>query len=110
MKNRVKIIVGIIIALFIVVGLIVPMFISDINLCEKRGCFCQNDLSEIPCNSCSISKPIFITGILNVWKTCSGKEIILCDNNKKVGVKYDINFTDYRLTFNIFGLDLNRKF
>ena len=90
----VMIILGIIVIGFII-GLVIP---ARGMMCTEMACSCgllqeQPNIAyrEIPCNSCALSDPIFILGVINVVKSCNGKEIIMCDGSDNIGTKYDID-------------------
>ena len=96
-QTIVMIILGIIVIGFII-GLIIP---ARGMMCTEMACSCGNFLPEQPnppeeyrerpCNSCTSSNPIFILGVINVVKSCNGKEIIMCDGSDNIGTKYDID-------------------
>ncbi|MBI2452571.1 hypothetical protein HYV50_05880 [Candidatus Pacearchaeota archaeon] len=56
---------------------------------------------ELPCNSCSVSDPVYVTGVINIVRYCEGKEIILCEDYERAGVRYDIdeNSCKYKISF-----------
>ena len=107
MKKYIKLFSAVFILFIVIAGFIIPTLItSDTPICTKMSCLCQNNLSEIPCNDCMVSKPIFMLGLFNVVNTCSGKEIILCEENNKVGVRYDLN-DECGLSFDLIGSNSN---
>ena len=89
------IIVGIIVIVLIVSGFILGFIFPAKGGCTEMYCGCEDltdgDLTERPCNYCSVSNLIFLGGVINFIKVCSGKEIIICENGKKIDEKININ-------------------
>ena len=99
-----KIIVLLAIAAFIVYGFLMgAIFGSRTSICSKKGCGCFNQPNEVPCNSCASTDSIFYTFIINYDKDCSSKEIVLCEDNKIVGKRYDVDEKSCRYNFKLFG-------
>jgi hypothetical protein len=93
--------------LIIFLGFIVAALLpSRGTICTLTGCPCEGVEGERPCNTCSFSKPIFTTGLLNVVQSCSAQEIVFCENNKAVDRRIDFDNKEceydwYVLTFNL---------
>src|SRR3989338_8762751 len=101
MKKSV-LIIGILILIDIIFALISYLYFSNFIACTKKGCFCSENVGEIPCNDCSITKPVLITGIFNIVKNCRAKEIILCENSKQSDIRYDIDNSNCRYSYLLF--------
>jgi hypothetical protein len=85
--------------IFIVLGFVLGVIISETIGCTELGCPCNID-GERPCNSCFFDS-IFITGILNVLRECRGAEIFTCKNGIQVDSRIDFN--NCKIEFQIFG-------
>ncbi len=100
-------IVGIVIIFIIILGFIIGLILPATNAgCTLMGCFCQGNDGEKPCNSCSFSDQVFTTGILNAVKKCSASEFIICENNKQVGTRIDLENKICRIDWILFGYNL----
>lgn len=89
--------------IFIVAGFLIGIMIPK-NYptgCTKKMCYCANFAEAIQCNACSAIDPIFITGIVNIFKSYSGVEIIICKDNKDIGSRIDIDKSKGRVNANI---------
>ncbi|HLC61004.1 MAG TPA: hypothetical protein VJJ52_06265 [Candidatus Nanoarchaeia archaeon] len=99
----------IIFIILIVLGFLAAFLIHSPIGCTKKGCPCPiGTNSERPCNSCFTTKYYFMSGILNVYKTCSGNEIILCENGIEKNKRYEFEPSNCKNHLNLFFiLDLN---
>jgi len=98
---------GIIIVSVIVLGFVIGAVLPETNAdCTLMGCPCEDVSGERPCNSCSFSDPMFITGVLNVIQQCRASEIIRCENNTQVGSRIDMENKRCRADWYIFGFNL----
>jgi len=104
MKKRTKLIIIIIAILVIIPGFLIGMFIGPVpKMCTMIACgqFLLEEvpegIHEIPCNSCSMFDPIFTTGIFNVWRSCSGKEIMIYDGEDHIDTKYNLSHCEYEI-------------
>ena len=99
-KNLILVIIGIIVILGFVIGGLWP---ESSALCTEMLCICDKSQSdkEIPCNSCAVVDPIFITGIFNIVRECGGREIIICENYQYVRTRLDIDSSscNYEIRF-----------
>ncbi len=75
-------------------------------LCTMMACLCTDVDGERTCNTCSYSDPVFTTGIVNVAKQCTVREIIVCENGTQVDSRYDMENKKCRTLWRIFGVDL----
>ena len=82
-----------VIVFLIILSLGMYFYFKNSHACAKKGCYCKAADSEISCNDCSIMQPIFITGIFNMVKICSAKEVIICENSNNKGIKYDVDYS-----------------
>ena len=75
------------------------MFLQEIPLCTMMYCFPSNPngRQEIMCNGCTLIRYIFTTGILNVQRECSAKEIMIYDNAQLVGIRYEKSSCRYKV-------------
>ena len=89
-----KLILTIIIIGLLILGFLLGALIKEGRACAKMGCSCANVEGEIECNSCSVSNPIFVLGVINMAKVCPAQEIILCENDD-----YDYNKTKYEIDY-----------
>ena len=50
--------------------------------------------AEIPCNSCEILRPIFVTGVINIVRACQGNDILVFENSVHISDKdrVEINY------------------
>lgn len=94
-----RVLIPVIIAIVIILGFLVAAFLSEMISCTEMGCPCENLVSERPCNSCTLSNPVFTSGIVHISKVCSAQEVILCENNTDVGRRVDVdnNSCEYKL-------------
>jgi hypothetical protein len=70
------------------------------ELSNRTDCISKNstEIIEIPCNSCGMVDPFFVTGILNVYKTCSGKEILVYRGPyEHIETTYDLSDCNFRI-------------
>lgn len=105
MKPEIKI--GIILLSFIVVGFAIGAIIPESNGgCTEMACPCEGVSGERPCNSCSLSDPIFMTGVVNVIQQCGASEIIQCENNVQVGSRIEKKDNSCRADWYVLGLNL----
>jgi hypothetical protein len=95
------IIAGLIVLGF-VIGVIGSMVLSKAIGCTEMYCPCEGVEGERPCNSCGYTKPIFVLGIVNVYQSCGGKEIIICENGEQADRRIDI--TECTTHWNIPGI------
>lgn len=63
------------------------------------NCPCRSGDSEIECNSITLNRGIFITGIFNIQRDCSGKEIIKCDEGIRIGKDERFDNCEFKLSF-----------
>ena len=102
MDKKIIIISGII--AFIIFGFLMGAIIDfKPTFCTQKGCYCHNQLEEIPCNDCGSSDPLFMTFIINVEKDCSSKEIVICENDKAVGKRFDVDYGSCKHNLKFFG-------
>lgn len=102
LSEKVFLVAGALFLAFFLLGFITPFFIaSGRTACTLMACSCEGVQGETPCNICYYEKPIFITGLLNVFQSCSGRELIFCSNGKQIGRKTDFSegSCNYRLGF-----------
>ena len=99
-RNLILVIIGTIIILGFVIGGLWPESGTE---CTKMACHCdlqEVPLTEFPCNSCGVIDPIFVTGIFNIVRECSGREIVICEDYKDVGTRFDIGGScDFKIRF-----------
>ena len=94
--------IGIVI-LILIIGLIIPQFIESVTPCTLMMCYPNEPTAEIPCNLCTQSQPIFVTGIINIIKVCKGTDILVFENSvhisEKDRVEIDYNNCEYKIKF-----------
>ena len=83
------------VAAIAVMTLIAVFFLFAVVYPAKQFCTteeykCTSD-GEIQGNVCSVYKPVFVSILLNYGKTCTGREIISCQENKQVGRRVELN-------------------
>ena len=98
---RKNILIGLIILIIIILEFIFSLFIKPFTSCTKKGCICDEEDREISCNSCVYSNLVYVTGIVNIVKTCLSNEVIICENSQSVGERIDIDFNscNYKILF-----------
>ena len=102
-----RLIIGIIIISVVVLGFIIGTILPETDPgCTVMGCPCEGVSGERPCNSCSFSDHIFMTGILNVVQQCRTLEIITCENDVQVDSRIDLENKECRIDWYIFGFKL----
>ncbi|MEX0920338.1 MAG: hypothetical protein WDZ69_02020 [Candidatus Pacearchaeota archaeon] len=74
--------------------------------CTLLACPCelQDDdfTGEVSCNSCFGSNgPVLFTGVFNLYKSCDGQEVLVCEEGIQVDERID---WDCRYTYNFFGI------
>ena len=96
----------VLIPILIVIGIIILGFVigafSHYSFCTTMACPCENVVGERPCNSCTDDNAIFVIGIVNVFKTCSSEEIIICENNTEVDSRIDWDEDSCKFEWNFF--------
>ena len=88
-------ILSIIIAILIV-GFILGFVLPKGRLCTELACLCVQNFTEPftgerPCNFCEQVDPIFFTGLINLVNSCDVREIIICQEGKQIGERFDID-------------------
>jgi len=72
-------------------------------MCTEMWCFPPENstqIIEVPCNSCGITKPVFVTGFFNIYKSCSGREILVFLGQEHIETKYgDFSRCRYKIGF-----------
>lgn len=89
---------GVITLALAVTGLGAGMLTSGEQMCTLKGCPCQED-GERPCNSCTKTDPMFVTGLVNVVKSCSGTQVLTCQDGEQVDSRVEYNTCEYSVTF-----------
>lgn len=87
---------------FLVLGLLGAFFSTSGPgaACTAMACLCGPESDgDIPCNSCSETTHYFYTGLVNVQKTCSGKEMITCSAGEQTGSRIDYDSCEKSFTF-----------
>ncbi len=84
--------------LLLIIGVVIGFFMKGGMMCTEMGCLCEVD-GERPCNGCSSRDPVFILGIINVFKECKAQEIITCQNGLDASTRYDIDYSSCRFVF-----------
>jgi len=83
------------VAAIVILGFVLGLIkTSKGTACTLMGCPCEED-GERPCNGCWSRDPVFVLGIFNVFKECSGKEMITCENGASVSTRYDLSDCEY---------------
>jgi len=104
---RLKLIIGIVIFCAVILGFAIGAGIPDgAGGCTEMACPCEGVSGERPCNHCSTSDPIFMTGIVNVIQQCGATEMIQCENNIQVGSRIDKENGTCRTDWYVFGYNL----
>ena len=103
--DKKKLIVLIILAIIIILSFLIGLFFPKYEFCTEMGCPCEGIVGERPCNSCTNINPIFVTGIINIVKTCSAQEVILCENGINVGGRIDIDENSCKIKLQFFGIN-----
>lgn len=67
-----------VVGIIFVLALLLPAFVKPTPLCTTKACECVTDETELPCNTCALSRPVFIMGVINVARVCAAQEIIIC--------------------------------
>lgn len=107
--SHMKKIIFVIILLVVVLSIISYIYFQNYQFCTKKLCPCTSaTASEIPCNDCGIINPVFITGIFNIVKACSAKEIVICDSSNKIGQRYDIDYSSCKNALYLFIIPVYR--
>lgn len=87
----------------IVLGFIIGAAVRFMPACTRMMCYPPSDstgMSEVICNSCSYSDLIFATGIINVYKQCAMKEILIFNGLELIGTKYsEPELCEYKMRF-----------
>jgi hypothetical protein len=103
MVNKKSIIITIIISIILlgfILGLVVKPFPT---ICTAMWCSPQENstgIVEIPCNGCGIVDPVFLTGILNVYKSCSTQEILIFSDQEYIETRYsEFSRCKYKIGF-----------
>lgn len=106
-KTKIILLILLIILILILLGFVVAKFFPSNNLCTLIDCSCElnSNVSELPCNFCTSYEMVFISGIINVIKSCPSQEIILCENNQQVGVRYNENKNNCEYNLRFFRID-----
>ena len=104
MKKRTKRIIIIIVLVFILFGFIFGLFFDGIGACTAMYCNCPSEGSaEVPCNRCSTWDPLFATFIIDYGKSCSARQIIICEEGERT-IRYDLDETTCKYRFEFFSL------
>ena len=108
-KLFVLFITGLIVGLFVIIGFIsAGVAEEEVVVCTLVYCDCfdsegENLVGEIPCNSCGLSDPVFLTWLFNVVRDCGAKEIIICEDGGSRDSRLDINEESCEYSFSFFG-------
>jgi len=100
----------IIVILLIILGFIIGLFYPFTqHICTEMACQCLSGpnkplTGERPCNNCDVNDPIFVTGIFNIVKSCSAREIIICEDGARVDVRYDLEPGSCKTSYLFFKL------
>lgn len=83
------------VAAIVVISLITVFFLFAAIYPAKQFCTtddyeCTND-GDMQGNVCSVYKPVFVSILLNYGKTCVGREIISCQDDKQIGRRVELN-------------------
>lgn len=103
---RKNILISVILFLILLIGFIFAQFIQPVTFCTEKLCYPDEPYAEIACNSCEISQPIFVTGIINIVKFCQGNDILVFENSLHISdkdrVEIDYNSCEYKIKFFLF--------
>lgn len=101
------IIVLVVLIIFIIFGFKIGASVPQrTNTCTEMYCDCKGN-GEIPCNDCSVEDPIFLSGVVNVYKYCLAKEIIICEEGeRKVRMDVEEGSCDYGTVFFEFVVEI----
>lgn len=91
----------VIIVAVILLGFVLGIVKTGYTACTEMACGCPPNESEIKCNSCYSHDPVFMLGIVNVVKSCSGDEILVCYEGKIIDTRIDMDESScqYRVSF-----------
>lgn len=67
---------------FIVVSVSMSLILSPVvGGCTLKGCWADSSIEEtiIPCNSCQLTNVYFVSGILNIYNQCGGREMLVIE-------------------------------
>lgn len=95
------------VAVVVVLGFIAGFALKEsVGACTKMACGPLDPVGrqEVPCNRCGVSDPIFVTGLVNFEKSCSGQEIWVFENGRKVDQRVEIQTCRYRTTSGLVSL------
>jgi len=82
-SKAVSVVIMSIILIFIIAAFLIGFYINPYPpVCTEKYCECV-DNGEFFCNSCSIENPVFLSGLVNVYKVCSAKEVIVCTSEER---------------------------
>lgn len=100
-KNKV-ILIATIITVIVAGGIISGLALKSAPVCTKMGCPSVPEnatgRTEIPCNSCQMDTPVFFTGLFNIIKSCSGREVIIFLDQNHIETRYDLSQCRYRIS------------
>ena len=87
-----------IIICIIISGFLTGLF-SSVGSTTLMACSCPPNASESECNHLTLNKGIFVTGIFNIQKDCSGTEIIKCSEGNQIGREERYDNCKFKLSF-----------
>ncbi len=84
-------VIFVVFTIFIILGFRIGASIPQTTeACTEMACPCDSD-GERQCNTCSVRKHVFLSGVVNVYDYCSAKEIITCENGIQTGKRIEVN-------------------
>ncbi len=100
-----KIIALIIVSVIIVVGFVFALVFSTARPigCTEMYCPCDGVAKERPCNTCGYGNYYFTLGIVNIYDSCSAKEIVTCDGTNQIGSRIDKENATCKLKIGFFN-------
>lgn len=73
--RKILIIVILVFLLLFSIGFVIPFFLSSENImCTEMGCPCEGVEGERSCNSWTLSKSAFTSGLVNIVEKCQGRD------------------------------------
>lgn len=93
--------------IFAVAGFLVGAIFPKKDIaCTMMWCPCEGVVGERICNTCFFSDYLFATGIINISRRCRASEIIVCENDKVVDSKIDMENKKCSIELSVFGFNL----
>ncbi len=97
-------IIGVIVLVLVLICFVVAALIPPSGVCTEVAYSCINVNGERRGNSCNELKPLFVSGLVNISNSCSGNEMLVCDNNQEVRTYFKSN-GDCKIVFGILSLN-----